>query len=60
MMPMPELTRRRSAEHRHECWQIYYGDIHAGTIASPRPDPPNRGGLISRSFIIRAMGETQP
>ena len=33
MMPMPELTRRRSAEHRHECWHVYYGDVHAGTIA---------------------------
>jgi hypothetical protein len=30
---MPELTRRRSAEHRHECWHVYYGDVHAGTIA---------------------------
>jgi hypothetical protein len=30
---MPELTRRRSAEAREECWHIYYGDIHAGTIA---------------------------
>jgi hypothetical protein len=30
---MPELTRRRSLDHRNECWHIYYGDIHAGTIA---------------------------
>jgi hypothetical protein len=29
---MPELARRRSADHRHECWQIYYAEIHAGTI----------------------------
>jgi hypothetical protein len=29
---MPALTRRRSPDHRQECWQIYYGDIHAGTI----------------------------
>jgi hypothetical protein len=30
---MPALTRRRSrADHRQECWQIYYGDVHAGTI----------------------------
>jgi hypothetical protein len=29
---MPALTRRRD-KHRAECWLIYYGDIHAGTIA---------------------------
>jgi hypothetical protein len=29
---MPELTRRRDP-HRHDCWLIYYGDVHAGTIA---------------------------
>jgi hypothetical protein len=29
---MPELTRRRS-EDRQDCWHIYYGDVHAGTIA---------------------------
>jgi hypothetical protein len=30
---MPELTRRRSAHHRQECWHIYYGDVYAGMIA---------------------------
>src|SRR5260370_22621852 len=30
---MPELTRHRSTEAREECWHIYYGDVHAGTIA---------------------------
>jgi hypothetical protein len=25
---MPELTRRRSADHRHNCWHIYFGDVH--------------------------------
>src|SRR3984893_13561835 len=30
---MPELTRRRSPDAREECWHVYYGDIHAGTIA---------------------------
>jgi hypothetical protein len=30
---MPELTRRRSPDHpRQQCWEIFYGDIHAGTI----------------------------
>jgi hypothetical protein len=29
---MPTLTRRRYPE-RPDCWHIYCGDIHAGTIA---------------------------
>jgi hypothetical protein len=30
---MPALTRRRDHNRRDECWLIYYGDIHVGTIA---------------------------
>src|SRR6202165_674399 len=30
---MPSLTRRRSTNAREECWHVYYGDVHAGTIA---------------------------
>ena len=30
---MPELTRRRSTDAPEKCWHIYYGDVHAGTIA---------------------------
>ena len=30
---MLALTRRQSTEAREECWHIYYGDVHAGTIA---------------------------
>src|ERR1700737_1675029 len=30
---MPALTRRRSEDHREECWHVYYGDVHVGTIA---------------------------
>jgi hypothetical protein len=29
---MPALTRRRYLE-RHDCWHVYYGDVHVGTIA---------------------------
>ena len=29
---MPTLTRRRYPE-RHDCWHVYYGDVHVGTIA---------------------------
>jgi hypothetical protein len=37
---MPELTRRRYLE-RPDCWHVYYGDIHAGTIME-RVDKPHR------------------
>jgi hypothetical protein len=40
---MPALTRRRSPDHRDERWEIYYGDIHAGTI-SVRTGKPQPGG----------------
>jgi hypothetical protein len=30
---MPALTRHRSADHREECWNIYYGGVHDGTIS---------------------------
>jgi hypothetical protein len=33
MGAMPALTRRRSTDAREECWHIFYGDVHAGTIA---------------------------
>ena len=36
---MPELTRRRSADHRHNCWHIYYGDVHVGTVAERVGNP---------------------
>ena len=29
---MPTLTRRRYRE-RPDCWHVYYGDVHVGTIA---------------------------
>src|SRR5260370_4892802 len=29
---MPELTRRRYPD-RPDCWHVYYGDVHVGTIA---------------------------
>jgi len=29
---MPELTRRRNPDAPEECWHVYYGDVHAGTI----------------------------
>jgi hypothetical protein len=30
---MLALTRRRYPE-RHDCWHVYYGDVHVGTIAA--------------------------
>jgi hypothetical protein len=35
---MPELTRRRYPE-RHECWHVYFGDVHAGTLAIRTGNP---------------------
>jgi hypothetical protein len=29
---MPALTRRRCPEAREECWHVYHGDVHVGTI----------------------------
>jgi hypothetical protein len=29
---MPDLSRR-PAPHRADCWLIYFGDVHAGTLA---------------------------
>ena len=36
---MPELTRRRYRE-RQDCWHVYYGDVHVGTIARRVGIPP--------------------
>lgn len=48
---MLELTRRRYPETREQCWRVYYGDVHAGTIASTpatRMTPsPGNGGAAS-------------
>ena len=30
---MPALTRRRDPDISQETWRVYYGDVHAGTIA---------------------------
>jgi hypothetical protein len=35
---MPALARRLSAD-RPDCWHIYYGDVHAGTIAMRAGNP---------------------
>ena len=36
---MPALTRHRSPDAREECWHVYYGDVHAGTIAIRSGNP---------------------
>jgi hypothetical protein len=35
---MPKLTRRRYPE-RPDCWHVYYGDVHVGTIAKRSGNP---------------------
>jgi hypothetical protein len=37
---MPELTRRRYRE-RQDCWHVYYGDVHVGTIPRLVGIPPS-------------------
>jgi hypothetical protein len=36
---MPELTRRRYPEAHQECWHVYYGDVHVGTITERVGNP---------------------
>ena len=36
---MLQLSRRRNPEAREECWHVYYGDVHAGTIAIRAGNP---------------------
>jgi len=38
--PVPTLTRRLDPDSRN-CWQIWYGDIHAGAIARAVGNPGN-------------------
>jgi hypothetical protein len=38
---MPQLTRRRSSD-RHDCWHIFYDDVHVGTIARRVGIPPGQ------------------
>jgi hypothetical protein len=30
---MPTLSPRRDLEAPDECWHVYFGDVHVGTIA---------------------------
>jgi hypothetical protein len=39
---MPKLTRRRYPE-RQDCWHIYFGDVHVGTIARRVGQAPAKG-----------------
>src|SRR5271169_4580925 len=36
---MPELSRRQSPHHRQQCWEVFYGDVHVGTIAERTGNP---------------------
>jgi hypothetical protein len=56
---MPELTRRRSTDAREECWHVYYGDIHVGTIAlrSGAPVDVDQWGWILGFYPGTEVGE---
>ena len=52
---MPELTRRRNPDARQEeSWQVYYGDVRAGTIARDQRD------WTARKYAMWEAGERFP
>jgi hypothetical protein len=36
---LPEHTRRRYPDAREECWHVYYGEVHAGTLSKRTGNP---------------------
>jgi hypothetical protein len=36
---MPALTRRRDRNLPQECWRVYFGDVHVGTISMGAGSP---------------------
>jgi hypothetical protein len=53
---MLALTRGQSTDAREECWHIYYGDVHAGTIAI-RTGIPHAWGWICGFYPGSEPGE---
>jgi hypothetical protein len=62
-MAPPELNRRRYREI-HDCWHIYYGDVHVGTIArrvgNPHDTDPWEGTAASIRARIPAVEHANP
>jgi hypothetical protein len=53
---MPVLIRRRSPHHRQQCWEVYFGDVHVGTIAERTGNPtPSLGNGGAASIPARAL-----
>jgi hypothetical protein len=48
---MPTLTRRRYPK-RPDCWHIYYGAVHVGTIAKRVGNPFGTGAASNRRPAI--------
>jgi hypothetical protein len=63
-MAMPKLNRRRSPDVSEECWHVYYGDVHAGTIAIrsgvPHDQDPWGGRAVSIRAVSRASEQMAP
>ena len=55
---MPELTRRSYPECR-DCWHVYYGDVHVGTLAirSGAPVDVDQWGWILGFYPGTEVGE---
>jgi hypothetical protein len=58
---MPAITRRRSPDHRQECWHIFFGNIHAGTITERvgNPHATDRGEWRCGFYLGSNPGEHQ-
>jgi hypothetical protein len=56
---MPALTRRRCPDAREECWLIYFGDVHVGTITvrSGVPLDKNQWGWPWGFYPVSHRGE---
>jgi hypothetical protein len=54
MAHMPALTRRRYPE-RPDCWHVYYGDVHVGTIATRAGVPVDVGSMGRQYPTIQTM-----
>jgi hypothetical protein len=59
---MPALTRRRYRDAREECWHIYFGDVHAGTVGlrTGVPHAADPWAALVGSIRARIRGNAPP
>jgi hypothetical protein len=56
---MPTLTRRRAKDTHQECWCIFYGNVHVGTITERAgvPHDVDQWGWICGFYPVTRRGE---